>query len=122
MSPFLTYRFLGYFLSKINFDSIQRRLNDDWARIVLLEYTQSRSDSVVYMSEKIPNTSYCIHDVLTPEFLNELTKIIQIPGSTLYTRRKIVDGDLSNVRQLVMKFDSCWDMPGLVDVSSISHA
>ena len=115
MSVFIDYPYLGYFLSRIDFPKIHRRMIQEGdTKIVLMEYRYSRVNDPVFQAEYIPNTKVFVHHALSSDFLEVLKKVIGIENVVFYTRRKIVNGELTNVRQFVMHYDPYMDMPPLI--------
>ena len=120
-SAVIRHKYFADILDRINFTVLRRGIKAGKVKIaVLLEYQHSAFGSPLYCSEQIPGTSKRIHDIFTPDFLNDLKSVLGLEDSEIYTRRKIANGVVTGIRQLVVRINPKYlDMPPLVQVQNV---
>ena len=101
------HKYLAYVLSQINFETFRKDvLQFKKTTHVLMEYKHSGVSSILFISSRVPGTVMLVHNIFTEQFLYDLNKILDFDDSMIYTRRKKdKDGNLTDVRQLVIKLD-----------------
>ena len=118
----ITSKTLQYVLQKVDYVALNkalyqsRKFPERARRVALFEYIHSGIDSHIALEERIPGTGYSVHSIVTTlEFKNIMNNLFMVDDSVIYNRRKIVDGELSNMRQVVLRFEPV-DLPPLIPV------
>jgi hypothetical protein len=118
----ITAKTVQYVLQKVNYEALNkalyqsRKFPERPRKVVLFEYIHSGIDSHVALEERVPGTGYSVHSIVTTlEFKNIMNNLFMVDDSVIYNHRKIADGELSNMRQVVLRFEPM-DLPNLIPV------
>jgi len=118
----ITAKCLGYVLQKIDYVALNKGLYltqkfpHQTHTAILFEYMHSPRDTRVALEERIPGTDQSVHSIVTTlEFMKIINNLFMVDNSVIYNRRKFIDGQPSNVRQILLRTEPD-DMPPLISV------
>jgi len=118
----VTAKCLGYVLQKVDYVALSKtmyltqRFPNQTHTAVLFEYMHSPRDTRVALEERIPATGETVHSIInTVEFMQVLKNLFMVDNSVIYNRRKFVNGELSDTRQIVLRIKPD-ELPPLIPV------
>ena len=118
----ITAKTLRYVLQKVDYTALNKVLYQSRTgsahsrKVILFEYIHSPYDSRIGVEERIPGTGYSLHSIVTTlEFKNIMNNLFMVDNSVIYNRKKIVNGVLSDMREVVLRLEAD-DLPNLIPI------